>query len=66
MRQVTARIYQDKKWVQIGGVFHQWGHAYEEYHAGPGNYTIAVIELPDGKVVTALPEDVRFCDKEVV
>ncbi len=64
-RPVMARIWKDKAWVSVGGIFHRWGDAYEEFQSGPGNYTTAIIELPDGKIVTALPEDVQFCDKEV-
>ena len=64
MRKVTAKFWDTelKKIVQVTGDFHQWGQAYEEFHAGPGNYTTAIIELPGGRVVTALPEDVVFLD----
>ena len=63
MRTVKARIWskEDKQWIEgVIGRFHQWAVAYEEYHAGPGNYTCAIIELPGGRIVTALPEDVIF------
>ncbi len=63
MRKVIARIYdhESKKWIDgIPGKFHQWGNACEEFHDGPGNYTIAIIERPGGRIVTALPEDVKF------
>jgi hypothetical protein len=62
MRKVKATIYNRelKKRIEISGLFHGWGVAYEEYHAGPGNYTTALIELADGRVVTAMPEDVIF------
>jgi len=64
MRKVSAKIYNvlTKQWVQITGNFHIWGAAYEEFHSGPGNYTMAIIELKGGRVVTALPEDVTFMD----
>ena len=32
------------------GLFHKWGHAYEEFESGPGNYTVAIVEFPDGHV----------------
>ena len=67
MRPVSARIWKravlpESKggWAEVEGIFCQWGNAYEEFEAGPGNYTLAIIELPDGQVVTALPEDVKF------
>lgn len=31
-------------------VFHQFGIDYDEYDGGPGNYTCAVIENPDGTI----------------
>jgi hypothetical protein len=62
MKFVSARVWsrESKGWVQVEGWFHQWGNGYEEFESGPGNYTMAIIELPDGRVVTAMPEDVRF------
>jgi len=40
--------------------FHQWGNGYEEFDEGPGNYTVAIVELPDGRVITPLPENIQF------
>ncbi|KPY52803.1 hypothetical protein [Pseudomonas syringae] len=42
--------------------FHQFGPAYEEFEAGPGNYTVAVIEMPDGTVRQAHLTEIRFLD----
>lgn len=42
------------------GVFHQWGNEYDEFENGIGNCTVAIIELGNGQIMTALPEDVRF------
>jgi hypothetical protein len=61
MRKVTARIFdrESETWIpSISGEFHQWGNACEQ--EGPGNYTVAIIELPGGRIVTALPENVKF------
>lgn len=44
------------------GLFHQWGAAYEEFEAGPGNYTVAIVELPDGKIVEVLPSGLVFTE----
>ncbi len=70
MRPVKARIWQKAappekigQWVEKEGTFTQWGNAYEEFASGPGNYTIAIIELPNGEIATALPEDVIFLDR---
>lgn len=44
------------------GTFHQWGNCYEEFESGPGNYTAAVIELPDGTIEMPLATNVKFTD----
>ena len=40
--------------------FHQFGVGYEEFEAGPGNFTTAVVEWPDGRVESVPVEHVRF------
>lgn len=50
-------------WVRIKngeGIFHQFGVAYEEYEAGAGNYSTAIIESPDGTVLNIPVEDIEF------
>lgn len=42
--------------------FHQFGAAYEEFETGPGNYTVAIVELPDGTVENANLQDIRFIE----
>lgn len=42
--------------------FHQFGSAYEEFESGPGNYTVAIIEMADGTVQSVPPTDIRFID----
>ncbi len=64
-RKVKARVWfsNKKEWEVIVGKFHQWGASYEEFRDSPvGNFTLAIIELEDGSIVTALPSDVRFID----
>ena len=49
------------KLEEIGeATFHQFGTDYEEYETGPGNYTTAIVEWPDGRVESVRPEWVRF------
>lgn len=69
MRRCKALIYNKMKTVDgvrvpdreaVYGLFHQWGSSYDEFEAGPGNFTVAIIELEDGRVVTTAPEYVRF------
>ncbi len=40
--------------------FHQWGVEYEEFEAGPGNNTYAIVELPNGQIVKAYVESIKF------
>ena len=40
--------------------FHQWGVEYEEFETGPGNLTVAIVELDDGSVKTVLPHWIKF------
>ena len=44
------------------GLFHQWGSAYEEFESGPGNYTTAIVEMPDRKVLELSPKEIRFLE----
>ena len=50
-------------------IFHQFGVNYEEFETGPGNYTSAVIELPDGTIKNVPVEMITFindldCEEE--
>ena len=42
------------------GLFHQWASAYEEFELGAGNYTVALIENPDGTISEVLPSNLKF------
>lgn len=46
------------------GKFHCWGVEYEEFENGPGNYTVAIVEMPDGSIQTLMPFLIRFLDGE--
>ena len=46
------------------GKFHQWGTDFEEFDTGPGNYTVAIIELSDGNIETFTPDMIRFKDEK--
>ena len=52
----------EHEWIE--GVFHEWGTGYEEFEEGPGNYTCAIIELPDGTIEMPMADDIQFLDKE--
>lgn len=64
MRNCKGRYYKDGNFIDFElGYFHQWGINYEEFgEFGVGNYTVAIVELPDGKVVTPTVDDICFID----
>ena len=47
------------------GRFHQWGQSYEEFENGPGNFTVALVELSDGTIVEVLPPNLKFVDQTI-
>jgi hypothetical protein len=54
---------EDGKWkLEEKGeaLFHAFGTNYEEFGNGPGNYSTAIIEWPDGTVSNVPVEHVRF------
>lgn len=45
------------------GFFHQWGCNYEDNADGYiGNFSTAIVELPNGKVVMPCATDIEFVD----
>lgn len=44
------------------GLFHQWGVNYEMSNEGFGNYTVAIVELPDGTIEQVIPSNLKFID----
>jgi hypothetical protein len=46
------------------GFFHGWGVASTEFDVGGVTDTIAIVEFPDGKVITTTPRSIRFLAAE--
>lgn len=46
------------------GDFHCFGSNYEEFESGSGNYSVVIVELPDGRIVMPPPDKIQFIDKE--
>lgn len=42
------------------GIFHEFGVDYEEFENGPGSYSTAIIETPDGSIRNVPVEMVVF------
>ena len=51
-----------QKDFENAGLFHQWGTSYEEFESGAGNFTVAIVEMPDGTIEQVLPENLKFVD----
>lgn len=49
----------------VEGDFHGWGNDYEEFETGPGNHTIAIVELNDGRIILGTAHKTVFLDKKV-
>ena len=45
------------------GLFHQWGVEYEVSESGTVSYTVGLIELEDGTIISVAPENIKFEDK---
>ena len=67
MRKVI--YYEDKRNVQTSkydkevvgeALFHQWGLDYEEFETGAGNYSVAILELESGDVITVAANLIKF------
>lgn len=72
LRPVSVRKYQRKpgeaymELVPDGhGLFHGFGVDYEDTDAGPGNFSTAIIERPDGTIINVPVHLIRFEDEGV-
>ncbi len=71
MREVKVfkmeKVFNEKKkqWItekvfQCDGIFHEWGSDYEEFEDGAGNFTVAIVELKDGSIITVPADLIQF------
>lgn len=54
------------EWVKIGdgtGWFHTWGCNYQEFEAGAGNFTVAIIEREDGTIEMTPADMIQFLNR---
>jgi hypothetical protein len=65
MRKVIWSKYEQSELKPQGeAIFHQFGCDYEEFESGPGNFSTAIIELPDGTVKNIPIEWIKFIKGE--
>lgn len=62
-RTVAIEYWDKGEFVPATGTFHGWGNSVVEDDKGYHTFTVAIVELPCGKVVKAVPEEVTFTDK---
>lgn len=53
----------EKEFIQ-DGTFLSWGVDCDYHGNGGGSHTVAIIELPNGEVTTALPENIKFVESK--
>ena len=62
-KSVLAANHQQYDTVEDGqGLFVQYGCDYEEFESGPGNYSTAIVEMPDGTVKNIPVGKLKFLD----
>ena len=64
LRPCKAVTYEKGNLEKVKGRFHGWGRNYEEFETGPGNFTTAIIELDNWRIVSCPAETVQFLDRE--
>jgi hypothetical protein len=61
-RDVEPNQYKHIK-VELGqGTFIQYGVDYEEFESGAGNFTTAIVEMPDGTVLNSTLNLIQFVE----
>jgi hypothetical protein len=48
------------------GIFHQWAAAYEDFENNAGNYTVGLIENPDGTITEVIPSRIMFVEPTIL
>lgn len=62
-RRCKGSYYFQGKFIEFSeGYFHGFFSDCEEFDSGPGNYTQALVELPNGLIVSCIPTNIQFLD----
>jgi hypothetical protein len=46
------------------GHFLQWGSSFIEFESGPANFTVGIIQLPDGSIAEIEPSRILFLNNQ--
>lgn len=58
LRKVKGKYFQ---WCEFNfGYFHTWGIEFEQIGIEVAHYSIALVELEDGRIIKVLPENLLF------
>ena len=60
-KRIPGKSMPEKEYTQEG-LFHCWGTSFVEFESGPGNFTVAIVELPNGEVVEIEASGIKFID----
>ena len=65
MRKCKGRYYtRIEGWKEFEvGYFHCFSVQYEELGDGIGLYPVAIVELPDGRIIEPLADEIQFLDR---
>lgn len=66
MRKCQGKYYtRTEGWKEFEvGYFHCFSVQYEELGDGIGLYPVAIVELPDGRIVEPLADEIQFLDRQ--
>jgi hypothetical protein len=66
---VLENLHRDGAWRMTvkceSAIFHGFGFDYEEFEDGPGNFSAAIVEYPDGSVGLVRADRIQFIDTEI-
>ena len=62
-KKVEGKSHYKKEYIGKA-LFHQFGTDYEEFETGPGNFSTAIIELPDGSVKNIEVSLIKFINPQ--
>lgn len=64
LRPCEASHYEKGEEFHVCGRFHGFFPEYQDFDAGPGNTTVALVEQDDGQMVYCMPVTVKFLDRD--
>ena len=61
-RTYNRELKKSEKILSCVGLFHGFSVDFEEFEGGPGNFACALVELPNGEVITPPADLIQFTD----